>query len=147
MHWICISNLETNKCDNIIHYVYDNLCKLKIMLDIVKQVVSYSYCDKSTVSLLPRSVQQQKKLTVDGLWNGVDCGLFSVAFATTLAFGGDPSTGNCNAELLTAHLIKCFDSNLMVTFPVTEKRVIKCKRYTSINRRTVLCMPYGEETR
>ena len=64
MHWVCISNLETNKCDNGFHYVYDSLCKLKIMLDIVKQVLSYSYCDKSTKSLLTRSIQQQKKLTV-----------------------------------------------------------------------------------
>ena len=79
MHWVCISNTETNKYDNCTHYVYDSLCKPKIMLDIVKQVASYSYHDKSTMSLLTRSVQQQK--------NGVDCELFSVAFATTLAFG------------------------------------------------------------
>ena len=79
MHWVCISNMETNKYDNCTHYVYDSLCKPKIMLDIVKQVASYSYHDKSTMSLLTRSVQQQK--------NGVDCELFSIAFATTLAFG------------------------------------------------------------
>ena len=35
------------------------------------------------------SVKQQK--------NGVDCGLFSPAFATTLAFGGDPSTATYDA--------------------------------------------------
>ena len=84
MHRVCISNTETNKYDNGTHHVYDSLCKPKIMLDIVKQVVSYLYHDKSTMSLLARSVQQQK--------NGVDCGIFSIAFTTTLAFGGDPST-------------------------------------------------------
>ena len=84
MHRVCISNTETNKYDNGTHHVYDSLCKPKIMLDIVKQVVSYSYHDKSAMSLLARSVQQQK--------NGVDCGIFSIAFTTTLAFGGDPST-------------------------------------------------------
>ena len=86
------------------------------------------------MSLLTRSVQQQK--------NGVDCGLFSVAFATTLAFGGDPSTVNYDAALLRAHLIKCFDNNLIVEFPVTEKRVSKCKTYTSIvELYCVCCMP------
>ena len=55
MHWVCISNMETNKYDNCTHYVYDSLCKPKIMLDIVKQVASYSYHDKSTMSLLTRS--------------------------------------------------------------------------------------------
>ena len=79
MHWVCISNMEINKYDNGTHYVHDSLCKSKIMLDIVRQVASYSYYDKSTMSLLTRSVQQQK--------NGVDCELFSIAFATTLAFG------------------------------------------------------------
>ena len=68
MHWACISNLEINKCDNGTHYVYDSLCKHKIMLDIAKQVASYSYHDKSTMSLVIRSVQRQK--------NGVDCELF-----------------------------------------------------------------------
>ena len=32
MHWMCISNLETDKCDNGNHYVYDSLCKTKIIL-------------------------------------------------------------------------------------------------------------------
>ena len=73
--------METNKHDNATHYVYDSSCKQKIMLDIVKQVASYSYYEKSTMSLLTRSVHQQK--------NGVDCELFSTAFATTLAFGGE----------------------------------------------------------
>ena len=39
-----------------------------------------------------RSVQQWK--------NGVDCGLFSVAFCTTLAFGEDQSTVTYGASLL-----------------------------------------------
>ena len=38
------------------------------------------------MSLLTRCVKEQK--------NGVDCGLFPVAFASTLAFGGEPSTVN-----------------------------------------------------
>ena len=83
------------------------------------------------MSLLTRSVQQKK--------NGVDCGLFSIAFATTLAFGGDPSTVNYDAALLRAHLIKCFHINLIVEFPVTEKRVIKCKPYASIDELYCVC--------
>ena len=70
-------------------------------------------------------------------------GLFSIAFAAILAFGGDPSTVNYDAVLLRAHLIKCFDNNLIVKFPVTEKRVVKCKPYTSIVELYFICrMPY-----
>ena len=131
MHWVCISNMERNKCDNGTHYIYEILCKPKMMLNIVKRVASYSYHDASTISLLTKSLQQQK--------NGVDCGLFSIAFATILAFGWDPSTVTYEAVLLRVHLIKCFDNNLMAEFPVTEKRVIQYKPYTSIVELYYVC--------
>ena len=57
MYWVCISNMETSKCYNDTHYVYDSLCKPKIMIDIVKQVEYYSYHDKSTINLVTRSAQ------------------------------------------------------------------------------------------
>ena len=123
--------METSKCYNSAHYVYDSLCKPKIMLDIVKQVASYLYYDRSNISLVTRSVQQQK--------NGVDCGLFSVAFASTFAFGGDPSTATYDAALLRDYLIKCFDNKIMVEFPVTKKCVIKCRSYTSIVELYCVC--------
>ena len=99
--------METSKCYNGTHYVYDR--KPKIMLDIVKQVASYSYHDKSSICLVTRSVQQKS--------NGVDCGLFSIAFASAVMFGGDPSIVTYDATLLRAHLIKCVDNNLMLEFP------------------------------
>ena len=46
-------------------------------------------------------VQQQK--------NGVDYGLFSIAFATSLAFGEDPSNSTYDSAALRPHLIKVFD--------------------------------------
>ena len=45
LHWVCISNMKTNKCNNGTHYVYDSLRKPNVMLDIAKQVASYS-CHK-----------------------------------------------------------------------------------------------------
>ena len=93
------------------------------MLDIVKQIA----CN----SLVIRSVQQQK--------NRADCVLFAITFASALTFGGDPSTVTFNAALLTAHLIRCLDNNLMLEFPVTEKRVIKCKPDTSIVELYCVC--------
>ena len=132
MHWVRISSLETNKYNNGSHYVYASRCKPKIMLDFVKQVASYSYHDKPTMSLVTRSVQQQK--------NRVDCELFSNAFAATLAFGGDPSIVTYDAALLRAHLGKSFDNNLMVEFQKSiEKIVIKCKRYMSITELYCVC--------
>ena len=130
-HWVCISNMETNKRGNVTHYVYNSSCEPKIMLDIVKQVASYSYHDKSSISLVTRFLQYQN--------NEFNCGLFLIAFATTLVFGGDISTVACDAALLRAYLIKCFDNNLMAEFPIREKRVIKCKPYTSIVELYCVC--------
>ena len=127
--------METNECDNGTHYAYDSLCKPKIMLDIVKQIAPYSFHDKSIMSLVTRSAQQPK--------NGADRGLFSISFATTLVFDGDPLTVIYDAALLRAHIIKCFDNNLMVEFPVTETLAIKCKLYTSIVELYCACrLPY-----
>ena len=124
MHWVCISNLETNKDESGTHYVYDILCKQKIMLNIVKQIVSCPYYDKSTMSLPPRSVQQQK--------NGIDCGLFSVAFATTLTFDGNPSTVNYDAALLIAHLIKCFHDHFFSFFLLQKFYIVFYSSYVNI---------------
>ena len=64
IYWVYISNMETSKCYNDTLYVYEGLCKPKIVVGIVKQVASYPYHDKSTISLVARSVRQQE--------NGVD---------------------------------------------------------------------------
>ena len=124
MHWVCISNLETNKYESGTHYVYDILCKQKIMLNIVKQIASCPYYDKSTMSLPPRSAQKQK--------NGIDCGLFSVAFATTLVFDWNPSTVSYDAALLIAHLIKCFHNNFFSFFLLQKFYIVFYSSYVSI---------------
>ena len=81
------------------------------------EVTSYLYHDKSNISLVARSAQQQK--------NGADYGLFSIAFSSALAFGGDLSTVTYDVPLLRAHSVKCFGNNLMVALSVTEKGAIK----------------------
>lgn len=93
------------------------------MPDIVKQVAPDSNHNKPTTSLVIRSAQQQT--------NGVDCGLFSNAFTTTLVFVEDWTTKIYDATLLRANLIKSFDNNSVVKFPVTEKIVIEGKPNTS----------------
>ena len=74
------------------------------MTDIVKQVTSYfSYLchPEPAITLVTKAFQQQK--------DGVDCGLFAIAFATTLAFGGDPVTIAYGTLFSRQHLLKCLD--------------------------------------
>ena len=60
------------------------------------------------------SVQQQK--------NGVGCRLFSIAFATSLAFGEDLSNSIYDSAGLRPHLIKCLTSGRIAPFPKIERK-------------------------
>ena len=66
--------------------------------------------------------------------NGVDSGLYSKGFATSLAFGEDPSNSTNDSAVLQPHLIKCLISGTTAPFPKIEgKREVKV--YHTINDR------------
>ena len=68
-------------------------------------------------------VQQQK--------NEVDCGLFSIAFALSLAFGENPSNSAYDSTALRPRLRKCLTSGRIAPFPkIEEKRLVRCKLIT-----------------
>ena len=75
-------------------------------------------------------LQQQK--------NGVNCGLFSIASATSLAFGKDPSNSTYDSAALRPHLIKCLTSARIAPFlKIERKRVVRCK--PSANTVEIFC--------
>ena len=62
---------------------------------------------------------------------GPDYGLFSIAFATSLAFGKDPSNTTYDSTAKRPHLIKCLTPGKIVPFTKVEgKRVVRCKSNT-----------------
>ena len=56
-------------------------------------------------------VQQQK--------NGSDCGIFSIAFATSLVYGQNPMNGTYNISQMHPHLLHCLKGGIMTPFPTT----------------------------
>ena len=105
------------------HYVFDRLFSRKIQQDVIHQIAAYSFCPENELIIHVMPVQQQK--------NGVDCGLFSIAFATSLAFREDPSNSTYDSAALRPHLIKCLTSGRISPFPKIEgKRVVRCKPST-----------------
>ena len=82
LHWVCVANMETRKKDNAILYLYDCLRKKHISKDVTAQIESYAYHPGPQLTILSKSVQQQG--------NGVDCGVYAIAFATSLAYGSNP---------------------------------------------------------
>ena len=104
------------------HYVFDSLFSRKIQQDVIHQIAAYSFCPENESIIHVMTVQQQK--------NGVDYGLFSIAFARSLAFGKDPSNSTYDSAALRPHLINCLTSRRIAPFPKVEERVVRCKPST-----------------
>ena len=58
----------------------------------IHQIAGYSFCPENELIILVMLVQQQN--------NGVDSGLYSKGFATSLAFGEDPSNSTNDSAVL-----------------------------------------------
>ena len=76
----------------------------------VKQQIAFiCFSRERNITLNFRSVQQQE--------GGSDCGLYSLAFATSLCDGKNPSAVNYIQHRLRTHLVKSFEQNNIVPFP------------------------------
>ncbi len=56
-----------------------------------------------------------------------DCGLFVIAFMTSLAHGQNPTDVKYLQEEMRIHLVKCIESQEMISFPTSFKRKLKNK--------------------
>ena len=74
--------MESRKKDNEMYYLYDSLKMKHISKDVTAQIASYAYHPGPQLTILSKSVQQQG--------NGVDCGVYAIAFAINLAYGSNP---------------------------------------------------------
>ena len=50
-----------------------------------------------------------------------DCGLFAIAFATSICFGNDPTKIIFKQEEMRHHLLFCIELKKLVTFPIKSK--------------------------
>ena len=112
MHWICVTNMNIGKSSNQVHYVFDSLFSRKIQQDVIHQIAAYSFCSENELIITSCRYSSKK--------NGVDYGLFSTAFATSLAFGEDPSNSTYDSAALRPYLIKCLTSGRIAPFPKIE---------------------------
>ena len=119
LHWICVSSVDPSKINNRFHSVYDSLAGSHVSSEAQSVIAGYSFCKEPSLQLTVASVQQQN--------NGVDCGVFAIAFATALAHGMDPSKIAFDVSLMRGHLLKCLIAKKMSLFPTTSKRVRVCK--------------------
>ena len=64
---------------------------------------------------------------------GSDCGLFALAFATSLCFGDDPATLNYIQHDLRRHVFECLENRNITPFPTRQrKRTARIRGHASI---------------
>ena len=62
---------------------------------------------------------------------GDDCGLFAIAFATSICHNRDPVRVQYKQEKMREHLLQCFQKSFMEPFPLVRYRTA-----TGITRKT-----------
>ena len=103
-HWIVASTVNC-KLEEV--QVYDSLFSTidKETRNIIQNLFQATSCKKPNIKL----VRCQKQT------GGKDCGVFSIAFATTIAFRMKMT--KFHQELMRAHLVECLNKKYMSPFP------------------------------
>ena len=115
-HWILVSNMPYNKESNNI-YIYDSL--LTSISDSIVNTVCSFFKWRATDHLNFDMVNLQRQT------NSYDCGVFCVAFATELAYGGDPAKCSWYLSRMRSHLIQGLENRKLQPFPKMGQRTVR----------------------
>ena len=125
-HWICASTVG---CGPSSINIYDSL---------------HGHLDDHTRKLVADLMQSKQKhievcYTDVQRQSGVnDCGLFSIAFATSICCGEDPTTLNYRQRDMRTHLFHCIDSGEMTAFPT--RSIIRRPKPAKKERLNIFCV-------
>ena len=110
-HWLIISNIGAEDPTSIL--IYDSLFH-QCSPHVQQQIATITRTKSSEINVHFVDVQRQS--------GGGDCGLFAIAFATSICFGTHPETKfYCQAKM-RQHLMKCIEEGVMTEFPVQRTR-------------------------
>ena len=106
-HWICIS---TYGCPLGKVNVFDSLRSGDISVSTKEAIATIVYTTRKSILLSFGDVQQQS--------NGYDCGLFALAYASSVCSGIDPTLIKYRSYELRSHFLKCPTKGEHQDFPV-----------------------------
>ena len=122
-HWVAVSNIGCKKGE--IDY-FDSLFSGTIKHHVKKLIASLAHEDGKALRVRVRSVQQQR--------NGFDCGVFAIAFVTSLLHGEDPTLARYDDSAMRPHLLACLKQKKLTPFPsandVTRAQVSSSRTVT-----------------
>lgn len=106
-HWVCLSSIG---CTNGYVNLYDSFFHDVVCDDIEEQARSFMGQEFRGINVVP--VQQQL--------NGSDCGVFAIAFATSLVFMQDPKGIQFDIPKMRPHLSNSLKNATMDPFPTID---------------------------
>ena len=117
-HWICFSSIHSPP--GYVN-VYDSL-STPVNQQIIRLAYDLTGPAFQKIRCIP--VQQQKNLS--------DCGVFSIAFATSLVYGQNPMNVTYNINQMRLHLMQCLKGGNITPFPTTWTSFVKHSSHESL---------------
>ena len=103
-HWVCVSSIG---CEDGVVNLYDSLFRDVIIDDLELQVQNLLGNNFKKIYLM--LAQQQP--------NGSDCGMFAIAFATSLIYTMTPHVPQFHVSQMRPHLLACLKASVITLFP------------------------------
>ena len=117
-HWVCVSSFN---CVPGVVDVYNSIPACSLGSASLRQQVAAIYTPTDR-SFELHFIETQRQS------GGMDCGLFSIAFATALCQGIDPHTCCFDQTQMRTHLHSCLEQLKMTLFPLSKKPRRKCTK-------------------
>ena len=110
-HWITVSNIG---CKPGFVSIYDSIPSCYVPVRTKEQIAAMLFSEYKELTLEYQAVQSGR--------GSSNCGLFALAFATSLCAGENPVEINYIQHLLCKHLLDCITQQVISPFPRTSRR-------------------------
>jgi Ulp1 family protease len=81
----------------------------------------YSTVEKETKAIIAQMTSSEEptiQVQTIKQSGGMDCGLYAIAFATSLTHGQNPCMACYQQENMRKHLVQCFETGVLTLFPI-----------------------------
>ena len=117
LHWVTIS---TYGCEKGEVNLMDSMFKGAIALQTKRQICAIMHCEEEKIRIKVLPIQQQS--------NGVDCGVYAIAYALCIASEQDPSTISFEQVSMRNNILQSLKDNKLLPFKTNLKPVKRCKQ-------------------
>ncbi len=121
-HWLTVSNLS---CPPGVIKIYDSMPNCALYSKTKRHIASIVMTKETSIEVQFVDVQIQSGVS--------DCGLFALAFSTSLCSGDDPAEFNYSQHEFRSHVLKCLECREITPFPARQrKRTARIRGYSTI---------------